>query len=211
MDKVKEEWNEIYTNQKHKINEIKYDDWLDLFIDDINRCDTPIIDLGCGGGNDTKYLTEKGKIVIPCDYSEKAIENIKNNFHEIERVECFDMTKVFPFTDSFTGIIIADLSLHYFSEDTTYRVLENIKRILKTEGLLIFRVNSINDINHGAGEGLEIETHFYQTEDGRTKRFFDESDIKRIFGNWDILYMREDTMFRYKYPKALWICAVKKR
>jgi 2-polyprenyl-3-methyl-5-hydroxy-6-metoxy-1,4-benzoquinol methylase len=49
-------------------NEIKYDDWLERFQNEINNCKTPIIDLGCGIGNDSKYLIEKGKEVIPCDF-----------------------------------------------------------------------------------------------------------------------------------------------
>jgi len=188
---------------------IIYDDWLDLFIDEIINCDTPIIDLGCGSGNDTKYLIEKGKKVISCDISEINIKNIIKNFPEIERTECFDMTKGLPFPENFTDIIIADLSLHYFSEETTYKILKDIKRVLKPSGLLIFRVNSVKDINHGAGEGFEIEKHFYQTEIDRTKRFFDENDILRFFKDWDIIYMHEETMFRYEYPKELWKCAVK--
>ena len=209
MDTSKERWNEIYENQKQTRDEIKYDDWLDLFIEYIKSCETPIIDLGCGSGNDTKYLLEKGKRVIPCDYSEKAVENIRKNFPELERVECFDMTKSFPFKENFTDIIITDLSLHYFSEDTTYKILEDIKRILKQNGLLIFRVNSVNDVKYGAGIGLEIEPRFYQREDGRTKRFFDESDIRKFFKSWDILYIREETMLRYEEAKKLWRCAVK--
>ena len=89
MNIAKDKWNEMYKN--YNIEEIKYDDWLKSFNNEIENCKTPIIDLGCGRGNDTKYLIEKGKKVIPCDYSEKAIENIKKNFPEVERAECFDM------------------------------------------------------------------------------------------------------------------------
>lgn len=175
----------------------------------IVHCSTPIIDLGCGSGNDTKYLIEKGKNVIPCDYSEKAIENIRKNFPEIEKTEYFDMTKGLPFTENFTDIIISDLSLHYFSEQTTHKIIEDMQRVLKPNGLLIFRVNSINDINHGAGEGIEIEHHFFKTEDGRTKRFFDREDIQKFFDRWDILYMKQETMNRYEKTKELWRCVVK--
>ena len=117
---------------------------------------TPIIDLGCGSGNDTLYLIERGKKVIPCDYSKNAIENIKNNFPEIERAECFDMTKGLPFEDNLTDIIISDLSLHYFTEQKTFEILDEIKRVLKPNGLLFFRVNSINDVNYGAREEKKL-------------------------------------------------------
>lgn len=154
QDEANKRWDSIHTFYERE--KIIYDDWLELFDRAIENCKTPIIDLGCGCGNDTLYLIEKGKTVIPCDYSKKAIENIKRNFPEIERTECFNMAKGLPFKDNLTEIVIADLSLHYFTEEKTNEILEEIKRVLKPNGLLIFRVNSIRDINHGAGKGIHI-------------------------------------------------------
>lgn len=205
----KENWE-----NKHKYCErknIKYDEWLKTFDKEIESCKTPIIDLGCGKGNDTLYLTQKGKNVIPCDYSEKLILYIQKNFPELERTECFDMTKGLPFEDNFTDIIIADLSLHYFTKDTTYRILEEIKRVLKQKGILIFRVNSINDLNFGAKQGKEIEKHLYETEDGENKRFFDMEDIKKFFNTWDILYLKEEKIDRFSMQKVLWECKVQSK
>ena len=201
-----------YWNRKHENynrNDIKSDDWLDYFERDIEACSTPIIDLGCGSGNDTKYLIEVGKKVIPCDYSQNAIQNIKKNFPEVTRTECFDMSKGLPFEDNFTDIIIADLSLHYFTEEKTFEILEEIKRVLKPNGIILFRVNSTKDFNYGAGEGTEIETHLYKTEDGRYKRFFDEEDLKKFFYNWKKIYLQEETMGRYEREKVLWRGAFK--
>lgn len=188
---------------------IIYDDWLELFDRAIEQCKTPIIDLGCGSGNDTKYLIERGKKVIPCDYSTQAIENIKKNFPEVERTECFDMRNGLPFEDNFTSIIIADLSLHYFSKEDTRKLLDEIKRVLKKDGILLFRVNSVNDVNHGAGQGEEIERHYYKTTDGRYKRFFDNEDISSFFEDWEVLYINEEQMTRYEKTKELWRGAFK--
>ena len=54
---------------------------------------------------------------------------------------------------------------------------------------MLFRVNSVKDVDHGAGEGKEIESHLYETADGRLKRFFDEKDIQKLtpFKNLDYL------------------------
>ena len=38
-----------------------------------------VLDLGCGSGNDTLYLINKGKKVISCDQSSNAINNIRKN------------------------------------------------------------------------------------------------------------------------------------
>lgn len=62
------------------------------------------------------------------------------------------MTRGLPFENNFTDLIICDLSLHYFREKTTFEILEEIKRVLKPDGILLFKVNSVKDVNHGAGE-----------------------------------------------------------
>ncbi len=197
----------LYWNSMHKEynrDNIAYDDWLEKFSDTIEKCQTPILDLGCGSGNNTFYLVNKGKKVIACDISENAIFNIKKNFPEIYDAKCFNMLDGMPFDDNTFEIIIADLSLHYFKEKETKEVIEELKRILKPDGYLIIRVNSINDINHGAGQGMEIEKHVYEQKDKRLKRFFDEADIRDFFKEFSIVYLGEETMSRYEKEKKLY-------
>lgn len=47
-------WNNCYRNWDK--DHIKCDDWLNKFEELINSCQTPIIDLGCGEGNDVLTL-----------------------------------------------------------------------------------------------------------------------------------------------------------
>ena len=71
------------------------------------------------------------------------------------------------------------------------------------------RVNSVNDVNHGAGQGVEIEPHLYETETGTLKRFFDEADLKSFFKDYDIEFLNEETMSRYKQEKKLYQVCVR--
>ena len=170
----------------------------------------PCIVLGCGGGNDTLYLLSKGKQVVACDQSETAIENIRRNFPEVKEAICFNMLDGFPFDDEAFEVIIADLCLHYFGSEDTKAVLGEIRRVLVPGGHLILRVNSVNDVNHGAGQGKEIEYHVYETESGTIKRFFDEEDIRLFLSDFEIEYLKEETMSRYKFEKRLFRVCVKK-
>ena len=202
-------WNELHLN--HEKKDIIYDDWLEMFDDLISKCNTPIIDLGCGNGNDTLYLIGKGKKVIACDQSENAIKNIKRNFPEIYDTKIFNMLDGFPFDDNSFELIIADLCLHYFRSDDTFKILKSIKKILKDDGHLLFRINSINDVNYGAGKGEEIEHHLYLTDDGMYKRFFDNEDVKKFFSDFHIEYLNEESMNRYKYEKKVYRGCVRKK
>jgi len=195
-------WNSIHTNYDR--DTIKVDNWLDVFSDIIDNCDSPILDLGCGSGNDTLYLIGKGKKVYSVDQSENAIKNIKKNFPEVIEARTMNMLDGIDYSDNTFGIVIADLSLHYFSDEETKRILSEIKRTLTTEGYLLIRVNTVNDVNHGAGSGEEIEHHFYRTDDDMFKRFFDEEDIKRIFSDFNIIFCEEQKMLRYKNEKTVY-------
>lgn len=59
IERANQRWDNVH--KKYDRSDIKYDNWLDLFDRAIMHCKTPIIDLGCGSGNDTLYLIEKGK------------------------------------------------------------------------------------------------------------------------------------------------------
>ena len=193
-----EYWNNVYTSIKN--NEITYDLWLDKYMDILEKSkDTSIIDLGCGSGNDSVYLNERNYKVISCDYSTEALNIIKKNIKNSNIVE-MDLTREFPFEDAMAEIIIADLSLHYFNDDTTKNILNEIKRVLKSGGYLIARINTIDDVNFNAGNGKEIERHFYLTKDGY-KRFFDYDDVKKYFGVFEIENIEETVINRYGADK----------
>lgn len=203
-----EYWNNVH--KEYNRDQIKFDDWLNDFNEIINKCKTPILDLGCGSGNNTLYLINNNKKVIAADLSSNAITNIIKNFPEIYDTKCFNMLDGFPFEDNSFEVIIADLSLHYFKKRDTEKIVNDLKRILCKNGYLIIRVNSINDVNHGAGQGLEIEKHLFQTEDGRLKRFFDENDIRDFFKDFNIIYLNEEIMTRYKLEKRLFRVCMQK-
>ena len=204
-------WEDSHKRQSYERGMIRIDGWLDRFEDIILKSEEPILDLGCGGGNDTLYLISKGKQVIACDQSETAINNIKKNFPEVSEARRFNMLDGFPFEDGSFEVVIADLCLHYFTEKETDGILHEIQRVLKPQGHLIFRVNSVNDKNHGAGNGTEIEHHVFETEAGTLKRFFDEDDIRMIFRDFEIEYANEETMSRYKLEKKLFRGCVRKK
>ena len=121
------------------------------------------------------------------------------------------MMDKFPFANNSTDLIIADLCLHYFRKDETIAILKEIRRVLVNKGHMLIRVNSMNDINHGAGQGKEIEPHLYMTSDGRLKRYFDYKDIYDYFNMFDIKYIREETMKRYKLEKKNYVVDVRNR
>lgn len=192
-------WNQ--THEKYGEGKPAYDDWLDKYASLISVCTTPVLDLGCGTGNDALYLSEKGKKVIALDYSEVAVNLVKQNVRGVNALIA-DISKPLPFEDHTFDLIIADLSLHYFSGKTTIEIMKEIRRILKVNGCLLARVNSITDLNFGAGQGEKIEDNYYFV-DGYNKRFFSVEDAEKYFSIIGAVETKEATMLRYSKPKEV--------
>ena len=193
-----EHWNNVYSYKYKKPN---YDNWLDNYKNILDNCKTCVLDLGCGIGNNSLYLKEWGFEVLACDFSENALKILETEIKGV-KTKLLDISKPFEFEDNSYDLIIADLCLHYFDTETTKNILKEIKRILKPNGYLLARVNSVNDINHGAGQGEKIEENYYFVE-GYNKRFFDEKIAEDFFSIIGDVKVKEAEMIRYKKPKML--------
>ena len=190
-----------------------YDLWLDEYKEILeSNKDNEILDLGCGIGADTLYLIERGYNVLSCDFSNEALKSIQDNIPNSKTLY-LDMMKKFPIKDNTYSLIIADLSLHYFDNETTIHIMREIKRILNNNGILLSRVASVNDFNFGAGVGEELEINYY-FEGDYTKRFFDFEDINKYFGIIGSVEAEETQMTRnedeYLKPKILYKVKVEK-
>lgn len=196
-------WNRAFG--KLDIGRPKYDDWLDRHAELLQRsASVPVVDLGCGYGCDTLYLTERGFQVISCDLSDEALRRIREHIPAVETRQ-LNMLDGLPFADASVRVIVADLSLHYFSWRDTVRVAADIRRVLGHGGVLLARFNSVRDVNYGAGVGTEVEPGYFEHE-GRRKRFFTEEDLRKLFApsDWELQDLQETDMLRYGAPKKCW-------
>lgn len=199
----KDYWNKIYNN----IESSGSDDWLDKYSVMLQSTNNiPILDIGCGLGNDTLYLLNRGFNVISCDFSEKALNKLMSLNSNV-KTKCFNIKDGLPFEDKSVNIIISDLSLHYFPWVETEYILTEFYRVLDNNGKIFCRVNSTKDINYGAGIGLEIEENFY-INNGNSKRFFDKNQIYQLFKNWTIKNIVETSISRYGSDKIIWDLAI---
>ena len=205
--KFSEYWNQVH--QKRSDVMPICDDWLEDFEDVLASCKTKVLDLGCGTGNDTLFLTRNGFEVIACDYSQVALDNINKHFEGVE-TKLVDIAQVLPFEDNSFDLVIADLSLHYFDTETTKSVMREIKRILTPNGSLLARVNSTEDVNFGAGQGELIEENYYFVN-GYNKRFFTLEDAKMFFSIIGEAQVQNGDMYRYGKPKQLIVIKATKK
>lgn len=164
----------------------------------------PLLELGCGRGEDTAVLCHAGFSVCAVDLSERWLRQARRRARGAT-LYCQDLREEFPLER--TGVVVASLSLHYFRWEETATLVNRIQRTLMPGGLLLCRFNSTRDTHFGANGHEMIEPGLYRVG-GQPKRFFDEATIRQLFDQWSILGIEERVTYRYVLPKFVWEVAL---
>ena len=146
----------------------------------------------------TFHLHSLGIETIACDFSQSALDGLKRLIPNVS-VLCFDVTRGLPFLPESVDVVIADLSLHYFSDEVTRQIIEEIKRILRPDGLLLCRVNAFED-GFDPSSFEKIETDYFLIN-GCTKRFFTAQTLQGYFTNWKIIKVEGQKTQKYGFMK----------
>ncbi len=187
------------------------DPWLDPFLNVMRSAGEIALELGCGPGEDAAELIARGFRVVGFDLIRKPIDRAIENAPAAHFFVA-DMRSPLPVRSMVADVVVASLSIHYFSWQVTRALLDEVRRVLRPGGLFVFRVNATDDVNFGALQGEEIEPNYYHVPpDGRNnrphKRFFDESSIRAFLTpGWRITHLAHREISRYDTPKQVWEC-----
>ena len=181
------------------------DPWLDKWIPLIKQKSSGghVLELGCGSGWDTVDLLSAGCNVIAADISTKNLAECTRSVPQAKYLQ-LDNGQPLPLADHSLSVIVASLTLHYFTWKVTMQIASELKRCLKPDGILLARFNSTHDYNFGASTTeppIEPNLYFLGT---MTKRFFDEAAVRTFLRGWDIRFLEENIIQRYEKPKSVW-------
>lgn len=187
------------------------DPWLERWLPTlVQRCGaTPVLELGCGSGADTATLVAAGLPVLALELDPAAAARARQRVPAAQ-VRVQDLREPFPPEARALGVVLASLSLHYFSWAETQAIVARIRAALHPGGLLLCRLNSTQDLNFGAASTDLIEPGLLRV-DGRPKRFFDAAAVEALFGSgWRRLSMEHLGSLKYGPAKALWELAAER-
>ena len=186
---------------KEHINRNLEDDiWIDEYkeyFENKGKC----LDLGCGIGQFSKRLMDYGYTVISADISDIALKKVFEFNKHIKKV---DMMEKLPFTDNSLDLVFANLSIHYFSNENTQKLIKEIKRILKKGGLFIGSVNGIQGYEKIKDTAVELEKHYWFNKN-KYVRLFDKEDLENYLSIFKILNIEERETVRFEHKKNYWI------
>lgn len=138
-----------------------------------------ILELGCGVGRDAEFFSKHGHDVLATDASEVVIGQDKQHFVASDiKFEVLNMLDSLPYPNESFDVVYANLSLHYYSNKDTRRIVQNVKKVLKPEGLFVFACKSVNDFHHG--NGVEVEKDIFVSDSSHVRHLFSEPYTKDL-------------------------------
>ena len=146
-----------------------------------------LLDIGCGDGRDAVFFATQGLTVTAIDFSESGIAVLRSLNPQIiaKVVDLRDM----HFPDASFDVIYAHLSLHYFDNSVTEKIISNIHRMLKGGGYFALKCKSVHDPLYGQGE--KVGEDLFRLE--HTRHFFSLPYTKELLRQFRVLSLQEGT------------------
>jgi len=146
----KQEWFKAWFDTKyyHILYQDRNDDEAELFMQNLLsflqlKKNGKILDMPCGKGRHAIFLNSLGYDVTGADLSENSIEHAKKFTNKTLHFEVHDMRQ--PFKTKFDAIFNLFTSFGYFDdEETNFKVLQNLKKGLKENGVLVVDFMNVN-------------------------------------------------------------------
>jgi len=144
-----------------------------------------ILDIGCGAGVKSRYLSDKGFKVTGMDFSEKMIEIAKREVPNVDFV-VGDIYELDSYQNKFDAVFAQAVLLH-IPKERVVEVLEKFKNKLKPNGVLYLAVKEVkvdgtdNEIIKENDYGYEYERFFSYFTLIETKEYINRLGLKLVW------------------------------
>jgi len=167
---ITETYNKVAANYAaHYINELDgkpLDKLLLRYFAEENKNKGAMLDIGCGPGQTTKFLTYSGcQDITGTDISPAMIENAKS-INPALNFEVADVLNL-PYADNTFGAAVAFYAIVNFDYPAIKKALSEINRVLKSGGQFLFSFHTGNQMVHLdelLEEQVNIDFYFLDTE-----------------------------------------------
>lgn len=201
-NQIIEQWEKVMENPTESYKK-SFEFEKEFLIDNVPK-NSILLDIGCGTGNFIKYLAQFSKKIIGIDNDKNALNKCKNNIYNLDnaRIISADAEKI-PFADNYFNIIICMGTTFGNFGETKYKILSEIKRVLRNKGLFIFSIYNEDALE----ERMIIYKKYWKRVidkgngkviiDGVLSEQFSESEIKEILkkAEFEIIKMEKKGLF----------------
>ena len=192
MKSQRELWDYEYSHNKNKWNK----ETIDLPRILKNR---RVLELGVGNGKTLRaILKQKPSEVTAVYFSEKVIRIVRDNFREIKFYNC-DVREL-PFSNQDFDVVVCYYVLNNLGENDRLKVVKEMYRVLKKNGIILFEDFAIGDYRQ---KGEEIEKNTVEHKNGIICHFFTEDEAKKLFSKFLIREIKISERLPIKKDKSI--------
>lgn len=116
-----------------------------------------ILDLGCGEGRNSLYLSQVGFNVVGLDLSFKAVSVMQNNFFE-EKLKGSSITadaRHLPIKNQSFDAILAHHLFDHLSYASTQKALDEAYRVLSPSGIMLMTLDTFQEVTETTPNDFE--------------------------------------------------------
>ena len=170
-----------------------------------------ILELGGGHGRDTIFFGTRRFHVDVLDYCDNSVQTIKkiaSQLHISQYItpSCHDVREKLPFPDeTFDGCYSHMLFCMALSSNQLELIFQEIRRVLKPKGLVVYTVRHKGDAHYQ--KGIRRGVDMYETE-GFIVHFFDKEKIEFLSKGFNIVGFEE--FEEGELPRKLFMVTLRK-
>lgn len=171
----------------------KSKDWVDkptIFVEQIKEYlpeSGRVLELAAGQGQDSRYFARQGYEVTATDLVNTGLNEAKRKADEEGlsiNFQTVDLTEPLPFPDASFEVVYSHLGLHYLDKIGTEKMMLEIHRVLKPDGVLVALLNSVDDPEIHTDAFQKIEEDYYnEVAFDFKKRFFSVESARAMVGD----------------------------
>jgi SAM-dependent methyltransferase len=185
----------LYWNNVALVKEFTTPFQMDIFKKYVN-INARILDIGCGYGRTLKELYDNGyENCIGTDFSEKMIERGKNLYPNLS-FEIMEKGKTKYCENTFDAIILLAVLTCIITDDEQIELLNEIKRILKPDGIIYINDFLLNNDKRNVKRYEEYKQKYkkygiFELPEGVIVRHHDKAWVKKSLKIFNELELKE--------------------
>ncbi len=146
-----------------------------------------VLDVGCGAGIKSKYLSDNGLKVTGMDFSEKMIEIAKREVSGVDFI-VYDIYEMDSYDNKFDAVFAQAVLLHV-PKEKIIEVLEKFKNKLKPGGILYL---AVKEVKSGGTDNEILKENDYGYEYERFFSYFTLPEIKECINKLSLKLLWEN-------------------
>lgn len=187
-------WEEIYRKRGDHFLQ-KPDEFMDELVKLFGKNKFKrILDLGCGSGRHTIYLSKRGFEVYGMDNAATGLKQTRKKLKELglkAKLKNSDCYKTFPYKDHFFDAVISSQVIHHAKLKDIQKCIAEIERVLHPGGIVFVTVTQCSYHKSVDTKMKLIEPRTYIMLDGFEKgvphHIFTKTSLRKYFKNFRII------------------------